>query len=187
MYTWFRHSVVGVGPPYRTCEKEHEDCPIWSCMQMLDATLDKKDWQRTYGFAARKVGKVQQDWAFRGAQLGPERSIRQISLHAQRSQSAGARDRLPPVNRRGGRRRGKDDRAGAQSVPPGKGVATATPSTPAAKRPATPEDTMLPSGGTAITDAVEVLPLSEEPKNAAETKTAGETQPKKKRDKVKLS
>lgn len=42
MYTWFRHSVVGVGPPYRTHDKESEESPIWTAMQMLDATLDKK-------------------------------------------------------------------------------------------------------------------------------------------------
>merc|ERR1719460_3009905 len=184
MYTWFRHSVVGVGPPYRTHDKESEESPIWTAMQMLDATLDKNDWHRSYGFQTRRIGKVKQEWAFRGAQLGPERSIRQISQHAMRAQSAGARDRLPPVDRRNRRQRGKKDRHAASHpvLPPAE-----RPETP--QRPETPgaeEDTIRPPsapGGTAVADSIDLSAVT-----AADAATVEKHMPKKKkRERIKLN
>merc|ERR1712151_145717 len=65
----YRHETVGCGPPYRTSEKQHEESPVWTAMQMLDATLDKNDWQRSYSSATKN----------RCPKLGPEGSIRSVS------------------------------------------------------------------------------------------------------------
>merc|ERR1712060_521057 len=49
----YRHNVVGCGPPYRTTEEKYEESPAWSAFQMLDASMEKADWQRAYSTAAK--------------------------------------------------------------------------------------------------------------------------------------
>jgi len=111
MYNWYRHETTGVGPPYKTCEaEEHQETPQWTAMQMLDATLDKNDWKRSYSWATRRVGRGQKEWSIRGGSLGPTSSIRTMGA---RSHSAGQAPRhLPPVVRRPirGRERRPDPR-----------------------------------------------------------------------------
>lgn len=104
MYNWYRHETVSIGPPYKLSEGEgHEESPQWSAMQLLDASLDRNDWRRSYSYATRRVGRARQDWSIRGGSLGPSTSIRGVG----RATSAGAAPKhLPPVGRRP--RRGLD-------------------------------------------------------------------------------
>merc|ERR1712048_256266 len=49
-------------------EKGNEGSPAWTAFQMLDATLDKNDWRRSYSSVYNK----------RGGQLGPKESVRTV-------------------------------------------------------------------------------------------------------------
>merc|ERR1712176_1661550 len=64
----YRFGTVSVGPPYHTNEKDNQGSPAWTAFQMLDATLDKNDWRRSYSSVYNK----------RGGQLGPKESVRTV-------------------------------------------------------------------------------------------------------------
>jgi len=82
----YRHAAVKIGPPYKTKESEEfQECPQWTAMMTLDATLDKNDWDRAYSKALRQG---------RGAKLGPSQSVRNLGRAASTGKTS-----LPPVRR----------------------------------------------------------------------------------------
>eukprot|EP00429_Kryptoperidinium_foliaceum_P018526 CAMPEP_0176032430 /NCGR_PEP_ID=MMETSP0120_2-20121206/16007_1 /TAXON_ID=160619 /ORGANISM="Kryptoperidinium foliaceum, Strain CCMP 1326" /LENGTH=1819 /DNA_ID=CAMNT_0017365747 /DNA_START=87 /DNA_END=5542 /DNA_ORIENTATION=- len=83
----YRHGTVGVGPPYRVSEENLEKSPQWSAYEMLNASIGKNDWKRSYSAVTKmRLGK-----------LGPSEGIR-----AFRSQSLPqfSQTQQPPVSRR---------------------------------------------------------------------------------------
>ncbi|CAE8647982.1 unnamed protein product, partial [Polarella glacialis] len=70
----YRNSTVKIGPPYKLSEGGHyQDSPAWSAYAMLDRTLEKADWVRSYSHVMKE----------KTMKLGPEASIRGV----QRSES----------------------------------------------------------------------------------------------------
>jgi len=65
----YRHGTVTVGPPYRVTETMDKTSPAWCAVKMLDASIEKADWVRTYS----KILKE------RDPKLGPDVNIRVAS------------------------------------------------------------------------------------------------------------
>ncbi|CAE7765968.1 Setd6, partial [Symbiodinium sp. CCMP2456] len=65
----YRHGTVTVGPPYRVTETMDKTSPAWCAAKMLDASIEKADWVRTYS----KILKE------RDPKLGPDVNIRVAS------------------------------------------------------------------------------------------------------------
>merc|ERR1712232_662934 len=98
----YRFETVKVGPPYHTEEfdshtgKKQEGCPAWTAYQMLDATLDKNDWHRSYIKVTHKP---------RGRSTGPQESIRMVGKTGSQSMvqlpslRPGAKPRVPYVRK----------------------------------------------------------------------------------------
>eukprot|EP00438_Fugacium_kawagutii_P020083 Skav200145 [mRNA] locus=scaffold2013:209841:210724:+ [translate_table: standard] len=42
------HGTVAVGPPYQMREKLDATSPAWTAMRLLDASIEKADWVRSY-------------------------------------------------------------------------------------------------------------------------------------------
>eukprot|EP00928_Gymnodinium_smaydae_P014888 TRINITY_DN15466_c0_g1_i1.p1 TRINITY_DN15466_c0_g1~~TRINITY_DN15466_c0_g1_i1.p1 ORF type:complete len:1812 (-),score=556.42 TRINITY_DN15466_c0_g1_i1:1032-6467(-) len=120
----YRFESVKVGPPYRIHEQdEHgnqkEDCPAWTAYQMLDATLDKNDWHRSYIAVTKKN---------RGRSTGPKDSIREIGRAVSLPRLRGGSK--PGVPRQSVVRRMSEKPSTAHSQPPRPSVIqTAKPST----------------------------------------------------------
>merc|ERR1711974_412705 len=98
----YRFETVKVGPPYHTEEidaktgKKEEGCPAWTAYAMLDATLDKNDWSRSYIKVTHKL---------RGRSTGPQESIRMVGRTGSQSMvqlpslRPGAKPRVPYVRK----------------------------------------------------------------------------------------
>jgi hypothetical protein len=138
----YRHSVVGVGPPYITNEEGNEKSPAWSAMQLLDNSLEKEDWRRTYSNVARG----------RAPTLGPSTSIRS---NLSKSASVPRFPQLGPRRPQVGQKKRRDSSASRVEQAP------EVPHVEELSR-----ELEIPEAGTGVPDAIEPRDLPQPPPSA---------------------
>ena len=64
----YRHGTVAVGPPYKTREPLDAGSPAWTALRLLDASIEKADWARSYSKILKEHRR----------KLGPAKGIREM-------------------------------------------------------------------------------------------------------------
>lgn len=94
----YRHGTVAVGPPYQMREKLDAASPAWTAVRLLDASIEKADWVRSYSKILKEHSR----------KLGPAQGIREMNRTVSLPKVGAASPKPRPVLR--ARSAGKKDR-----------------------------------------------------------------------------